>query len=132
MKTIGSADIRTILTAQWPDLKHIWLFDYLYVAVDEDRFKLILEDVKTIERSFDKNVFDCDDFSHVTSAFIKLAASAIFKHGIAFGEVAVRQMWGGVHCLNVLITPNEKVRLFEPQSREFIDGQVMKPFFVRI
>ena len=91
-----------------------------------------MDEVETMPE-FNSANFDCDDFSLLMHARMKLIASKFLKYGISFGEITVRHSISKeVHNLNILITDDRKAELFEPQGKIFVDGQNMNPFFVRI
>jgi hypothetical protein len=132
MRIIHSSELRTIIKKQWPELLHVWLFDQTYAAVDVETFLNYYSKIEEMPE-FDFNKFDCDDFSLLTHARIKLIASKDLPHSIAFGEITVRREdIGDVHNLNVLISDDSKALLYEPQGEIFIDGANMKPFFLRM
>jgi len=133
METITCQQIRDALKRANPKVRNIWLFDKHYVALSVDEFKKVLQTVEPITTQFKDELFDCDDYAHVTSAFVKLKAAAKYPRSIAFGEITVKHsMSKEVHSLNFMVDDKEKVHYFEPQGRIFVDGDNYKPFFVRI
>ena len=82
---------------------------------------------------FKTELFDCEDFAHVTSAFVKLKAANKYPKGIAFGEITIKHTVSKeIHSLNFLITENEKMYYYEPQGNLFVNGKNYKPFYARI
>jgi hypothetical protein len=107
----------------------------IYCTANDDEFKNYLKKIEPIEQEFHPDKFDCDDFALIMSAHIKLvvAAQNLLPHGLAFGEIVVRNsLSGSVHQLNVLIHDVLTFSFFEPQGKIFVDGKNYKPFFVRI
>jgi hypothetical protein len=133
MKIITFDQIGEIIKKRYPDARNIWRFDQQYSAPSLKEFKKIINKVDPITIQFEEELFDCEDYALVMSAFVKMKAASQFPKSISFGEVTVRDtMSREVHTLNILITEDEEMLYFEPQGKLFVDGQNYKPFFVRI
>lgn len=129
---ITSNKIREILKKRWSSLKYIWLFDMIYTAIDIEKFESIVEPVI---QKFHPGKFDCDKFAMVLHAKIvtKISDDDSFSQTITFGQIMMKHIISEeIHAINILITPDEKINLFEPQGGYFVNGKNLKPFFVRI
>lgn len=134
MKLITCQVIRDSLKSNLKLVKknRIWLFDKNYCAIGKNEFEDLRKEIEPINMQFKTELFDCEDFAHVTSAFIKLKAANKYPKGVAFGEVTTRNnQTKEIHTLNFLITENEKAYYFEPQTMEFIVDD-LEPFYARI
>lgn len=134
MKLINHKQVRVILEAHYPDLRHVWLFDKEYCAVGKEEFENnILPAVNVITTQFKDELFDCDDYAHVTSAFVKLVVAKLYPKSATFGEIAIKHAISKeVHSLNFLVTEDDGFHYFEPQGRIFVNGKNYKPFFVKV
>jgi hypothetical protein len=132
MKVMTSKEIRDVLKAKWSKLKYVWLFDTRYCAVPESKFLGFANGIGPL-REFNAQSFDCDDFSLLTHAYVKLIASKELQFSIAFGEITTKYTnTNEIHNLNILITEGNRVLLYEPQQKQFVTDEFVKPFFVRI
>jgi hypothetical protein len=132
MKLITYDQVGEIIKRDHPEARNIWRFDKEYCAPSKQEFGAVLKEVAPIELQFRDELFDCEDFALVMSAFVRMKAALVFPKAIAFGEVTVKKASGEVHTLNILITDKHEVLYFEPQAKIFVDGRNYKPFFVRI
>ena len=136
MKKITCQQIRDALKFKLKLVKpnRIWLFDKHYCAVNKDEFKDILKEVEPIKVKYQAELFDCEDYAHVLSAFVKLKAASSYSYGIAFGEITGRDtLLGNIHTLNFLITESEEAFYFEPMDMEFVEEKdKYSPFYARI
>ena len=122
-----------IIKREHPGARNIWRFDQEYAAPSLEEFNKIIEKVEPITIQFQEELFDCEDYALVMSAFVRLKAAPQFPKSISFGEVTTKNtLTGEVHTLNILITEDEEMLYFEPQGKVFVDGQNYEPFFVRI
>ena len=134
MKKITCQDIRDALKFKLNLIKpnRIWLFDKHYCAVNKDEFEDILKDIEPIRVEYKTELFDCEDYAHVISAFVKLKAASSYPFGIAFGEITGRDsVFGNIHTLNFLITEDKNAIYFEPMDMKFIEDKY-DPFYARI
>ena len=138
MKEVSAKTVRDILRKQWPELKYVWVFDRRVSLLSYADAENILDNLQGFAQRFEYELFDCDDFSLVTNAFVKLKIASereTYKYNWAFGEVmGTTHLPGqGVHIQNLFITDDEKVFYYEPQLR-----QIQRPdphdsaYFVRI
>ena len=133
MKLVTFEQIKNIIKNQHPDARNIWCFDSQYSAPSLEEFNKTIEKVEPITIQFQEELFDCEDYALVMSAFVKMKAVSQFPKSISFGEVTTKNtLTGEIHTLNILITEDEEVLYFEPQGKVFVDGQNYEPFFVRI
>ena len=133
MKTITADKARKILRKQYPQLKHIWIFDKKLVVLSDEQVDKILQGISVYEQRFKVELFDCDDFALVANAFVKLETSqAALSHPWAFGECSFVHPERGAHNQNIFITEGLKVKLYEPQNQEITlpDGEIV--FYVRM
>ena len=90
-------------------------------------------EIEPINMQFKTELFDCEDFAHVISAFVKLKAAKKYPKGVTFTEITIKHILAkNVHSLNCLITEDEKALYFEPQGMLFVNGKNYKPFYARI
>lgn len=143
MKEILCQEIRDSLRFNLKLVKknRIWLFDKHYIGLSKKEFGEVLSSIapiyNPIRDKYGEEVFDCEDFAHVLSAFVKLEALLKkYKYGIAFGEITTRQLDNRkiIHTLNYLITDNLEAYYFEPQAGIFLDEgeKLYEPFYARI
>lgn len=135
MQVITCQQIRDALKFKLKLVKkdRIWLFDKNFCALNEEEFKKLLDEVKWAKVPFVRELFDCEDFAHVTSAFIKLKAAKKYEKGVAFGEITVRHsLTKQIHTLNFLVTEDLEAHYFEPQAEIFVNGKNYEPFYARI
>ena len=136
MKEVSAEKVRNILRQQWPELKYVWVFDRRVSLLSCTAAENLLDNLQGFAQRFEYELFDCDDFSLVANAFVKLKIASereTYKYNWAFGEVMGEQPGVGVHIQNLFITDDEEVFYYEPQLR-----QIQRPdpndkaFFVRI
>lgn len=136
MKEVSAEKVRDILRKQWPELKYVWVFDRRLSLLLYEDAENILDNLQGSAQRFEYELFDCDDFSLVAHAFVKLKIASereTYKYNWAFGEMMGEQYGVGVHIQNLFITDDEKVFYYEPQLR-----QIQRPdphdsaIFVRI
>lgn len=150
MKIISYLKVRELLRSELGLIKRgrIWLFDSQYTTLSKEEFSEILSEVDYIKTllnkyypNFTEELFDCEDYAHVYSSFVKLVAASDlgtmpkYEKGIAFGEISVESSMisdPAVHTLNFLITDDEKAFYFEPQANKFVEGLSYKPLYARI
>jgi hypothetical protein len=125
--------VRDSLKRSNPEIRNVWLFDKQYCALTIKEFESVVKEIEPITVQFKDELFDCDDYALVTSAFMKLKAAALYPRSISFGEITIKHsLTGEVHSLNFLVTEDEKLHYWEPQGQLFVNGDNYKPFFVRI
>ena len=136
MEEISAKKVRGILRKQWPALKYVWVFDRRLSLLSYTDAENLLKNLRGFTQRFEYELFDCDDFSLVTNAFVKLRIAKqheTYRYNWAFGEVMGEQYGVGVHMQNLFITDDEEVFYYDPQLR-----QIQRPdphdsaFFVRI
>jgi hypothetical protein len=138
MKLISCQQIRDALKFKLKLVKEnrIWLFDKHYCALSKEEFDELRKTVEPITAEYKAELFDCEDFAHVMSAFIKLTALAVhnvYVKGIAFGEITIRHTVSKeIHTLNFLVTEDKEAFYFEPQSQIFVNGKNYEPIYARI
>lgn len=137
MKLITHQQIRDALKYQLRLIKpnRVWLFDSDYCALSEDEFDDLVKEIEPVNMQFKVELFDCEDFAHVTSAFIKLKAAVKYPKGVAFGEITTRHLiTKEIHTLNFVCFEDGTVRYYEPQGQVFIDNgaSYYEPFYARI
>jgi hypothetical protein len=133
MKLITCQQIRDTLKRDNSEVRNIWLFDKHYCALTIEEYEDILKEIQPINVQFKAELFDCEDFAHVTSAFVKLKAASKYPKGVAFGEITIKHTVSKeIHSLNFLVTEDEEMHYYEPQGSLFVNGENYKPFFVRI
>ena len=114
---ITASKIREVLQCQWPNLKHIWIFDRKLELLTQEQSEEILQGITVYKKQFKDELFDCDDFALVAHAFVKLkSAELLLPNSWAFGEVSLFYPQKGIHNQNIYITEDLKVKLFEPQT----------------
>jgi hypothetical protein len=129
MSNLSSDEIRKILKDEWPDLKHVWLFDPIYTVASRGAIASLIEPV---EQEFDKK-FDCDKFAMVTHAQVSLAVASDmrFEYCVTFGQIAYKHSVSGeCHMVNLLLTP--EINVYEPQGGFYTNGKNMNPYYVRM
>lgn len=133
MVTISAQKIRELLKVQFPELRHIWIFDKRFVLLSRARVDDILEGVDAFKNTYKDELFDCDDFALVANAFVKLKSVELgLPNSWAFGEVSLVHPEKGVHNQNIYITEDFKIKLFEPQNNQSTDHNNETVFYVRI
>lgn len=66
-------------------------------------------------------VYDCDDFARAAvCAVAKGALREGFKYPLLFGVIVIAKSATSSHALNVAITSDDQVLLYEPQRRTWI------------
>ena len=127
---ITSDQIREILGAKWPKLKHVWLFDSIYTVASRGAIASL---IKPVEQEFDAKKFDCDKFAMTTHSQVSLAAASDdrFEYCLTFGQIAYKHSVSKeIHMVNLLLTP--EINVYEPQGGFYTNGENMNPFYVRI
>jgi hypothetical protein len=112
---INNRAIRKELRGLWPKLRHIWIFDRNFSVPTVDDLKNILveinnykvDNVSLVDLYNIGDVWDCDDFSLLATAFVrlnwKLKGNSL---PIPFGRVMGNEFRGMaiLHSLNICIT----------------------------
>jgi len=133
MKIVSAREVRKILRKQWPQLKHIWIFDRKLILLPQEKIDFILKGISVYKQQFKDELFDCDDYALVANAFIKLEVAKLkLDHNCVFGEAAMVHPEIGIHNQNVYITEDFKIKLFEPQANKTILPNGETVFYVRI
>jgi len=85
--------------------------DGKFWMVDKEQMKKIVEEDMTDKKKYQRDLFDCDNFSLM---FVTHLADTydINQAGIVLD-------YSGAHAYNVIVYPNGKLELFEPQTGEF-------------
>lgn len=91
--------------------------DFLYYALDyNDWIKVLTEISKTFDRTWKKEVHDCDDIALVFNAMLVEAVyKSKFKRTFALGIA-----WSSTHAFNIIITKTNDIFIYEPQTNRII------------
>lgn len=133
MKIITAKKAREILRKQWPQLKHIWIFERKIILLSDDDIAGILENIEVHKKQYKSDVFECEEFALVTHSDVVLQTLGLgLPYNRAFGEAAMIHPTIGIHNQNIFITEDEEIRLFEPQANKIIlpKGEIV--FYVRM
>ena len=112
---INNRQIRKDLREMWPKLRHIWLFDRNFSIPTVDELKSILEEINNYKVANVGlkdlynigDVWDCDDFSVLATAFVRINWKLKDnKLPIPFGRAMGNEFRGMpiLHSLNICIT----------------------------
>jgi len=86
--------------------------DLSYYTFSKDAWRKVLRKLWIKPFSYQSDVFDCDDFAVFMLNRVMLAARlARFKKQLCFGIA-----WSKIHAFNFLITKDEELYCFEPQT----------------
>lgn len=133
MEIMPAKKIRKILRKQYPKLKHIWIFERKLMLLPDEKVYEILKNLIARENQFKKGLFECDAFAMLANSQIKLKISELDSPSSwAFGQASMAVPKKGIHNMNIFITENYEVKLFEPQNNEIIQPNKEIVFFVRM
>lgn len=133
MEIITAKELRKILRKQYPKLKHIWIFEQRLSLLPEKQVKKLLCSLKTKEYQFKAKLFECDAFAMAANAEVKEKISDLdLEYSWAFGQASMAYPKKGIHNMNIFITENHEIKLFEPQTNIIINPDNETVFFVRM
>lgn len=133
MEIIPAKEARKILREQYPKLKHIWIFGRKLILLPYEKVYEILGSLTTYENKFKKGSFECEAFSILAHSEVKIKiASLDLPFSWAFGHASMAYPKKGIHNMNIFITEDHKVRLFEPQTNMIARPNDETVFFMEI
>ena len=133
MKVIKTKKIRKILRKQYPKLKHIWIFERKLILLPDEKVNEILNNLTTRNYQFKSRLFECDAFAIVANAEVKIKIAELeMPYSWAFGQASMAYPKKGIHNMNIFITENFEIRLFEPQTNIITNPNNEVVFYVRV
>jgi hypothetical protein len=101
---IDYSSLMNILKIAMPSTQ-IYLSDNVFGLISMEDAKRFLKEDKTNLKKYEREVYDCDDFSRVLWFYWRDWNSIL----------AIGMAWSNVHAFNIMITDDKKIWVVEPQ-----------------